>query len=910
MSTSNDTKALLETVARNTLDTFEFIATEASAKLSEQSTSPANALANVNTLTSEEAIRKIVEISDENRTNLQHLLKNPAIARVVAVDDENHLHTYFICRKSPAAIQFDDIELASYRSPVGRIASLPVREELQLPNGKVLKVVERAELHPILVGQDWDSENSLVQGENYDSHTVISLRDLLSTVPSEQSGDRLLEMLLEEESESANVVVGIRRTVLTRMELRDQPVLDKFQDGIFRMPLNSCLLLLGPPGTGKTTTLIRRLGQKLDVETLGPNEQLLIQNLNESSAFPHKESWMMFTPTSLLQQYVKESFSLEGVPASDNHVRTWADYKLYVARNVFGLLSTSTKKSGFVLKGSVNYLTDDALNNLTSWFDDFETWQKSYYIERLRKSAKELSINDDDRIAELGESLLALLESDDHTNIDRILRRLRGKISEAREIAIELKSEIDRSIRYALNLQVNLNRKFLDELATFLNSLSENIDSEVDEGDIGEEEEDEDDDDEQEKTPRIGRKRAELAYRRVLRTQSRAVASGRSLRKGTITASVIDWISDRGLKSEEQMEVGKSLLLQAKLRTFVNPVKLYIDGIPTRYRSYRHVCQSDKGWYQNIKIRRTDIHSLELDMLLLSILRGARSLFSSREVVRELQDPYWSALLPVYHSYKNQIFVDEATDFSAIQLSCMSALSHPLTNSFFACGDFHQRLSSWGTRSIIDIKWANPKIDIEKVSVGYRQSRELNKFSRKIVQLAGETDYDVVLPQHADREGFPPVLVENIHNNVDAGKWIADRVKEIENIVNLLPSIAILVPEEEQVGPVARTLGEALTEQNINVVACHNGQALGQENDIRVFDVQHIKGLEFEAVFFKDADRLAELYPDLYDKFLYVGSTRAATYLGVTCLGTLPFAISDLRTLFSPDWKETSRSVA
>jgi DNA helicase IV len=78
---------------------------------------------------------------------------------------------------------------------------------------------------------------------------------------------------------------------------------------------------------------------------------------------------------------------------------------------------------------------------------------------------------------------------------------------------------------------------------------------------------------------------------------------------------------------------------------------------------------------------------------------------------------------------------------------------------------------------------------------------------------------------------------------------------------------------------------------------------MGQDSDVRVFDVQHIKGLEFEAVFFIGIDRLAKLHPQLFDKYLYVGTTRAATYLGFTCDKVLPPAISSLRPLFVSDWK-------
>ena len=904
MGISNDTRDYLETVAGDTLETFEAIAAVANARLSERPTSPEDVLANVNTLTSRHAIGMLDRIMDENRTSLRHLLHEPAIARVVVIKDESHRSTYFICRTSPVPMADGEAQLASYRSPVGRLASLPVGERMELPNGEVLEVAERAILRPIRVEQGWDSQNSVLESGAYGPLTVESLRALLARVPSDEIDEQLLEKLLEEELESANVVEGIRRAVLTRMELRDQPVLDQFQDEIFRMPLDSRLLLLGPPGTGKTTTLIRRLGLKLDVEFLDHDERLLIQSLGGSSTMPHATSWLMFTPTSLLQQYVKESFSREGVPASDKHVRTWTDYRREVARNVFGLLRTPTKRSGFVLQDSVSYLSDDALRNLTSWFDDFEAWQQSAFVERLRNAAKELTSMGEGRHAELGDVLLALLGSNDPTNIGRMLRSLRGRVGEAREIATELKSEIDGVIRRALVLQVNRNRSFLDELAEFLDSLVDSTDRPVDEGDVREEEDDEeeDDDDEEEGTPRIGRRGAELAFRRALRSQARAVASGRTIRRGATTAKIIDWIGDRGLEAGEQMKVGKSVLLRARVRTFVNPPKLYVDGTATRYRAYRRVRQSEERWYLNVKILRTDVHPLELDMLLLSILRGARSLLESMEIRRNLRDSFWATLLPVHDSYRNQIFADEATDFSPVQLACMSALSHPATHSFFACGDFNQRLSAWGARSVSEIAWADKRVGIERVTIGYRQSQELNEFARQIVRIAGGTDYEVVLPAHADRDGVPPVLVENMRNYVEVGIWLANRVTEIENFVGQLPSIAILVPEEDQVLPVARALGQALEEQNVNVVACPNGQVIGQDNDIRVYDAQHIKGLEFEAVFFKDIDRLAEIYPDLFDKFLYVGATRAATYLGLTCSGTLPTSISDLRSMFSSEW--------
>jgi hypothetical protein len=67
---------------------------------------------------------------------------------------------------------------------------------------------------------------------------------------------------------------------------------------------------------------------------------------------------------------------------------------------------------------------------------------------------------------------------------------------------------------------------------------------------------------------------------------------------------------------------------------------------------------------------------------------------------------------------------------------------------------------------------------------------------------------------------------------------------EIERFTGELPSIAVLVNAESEVGPLAAALDAVLVDRNIRVVSCPNGQVVGQDNDVRVFSVEHIKGLE------------------------------------------------------------------
>ncbi len=88
----------------------------------------------------------------------------------------------------------------------------------------------------------------------------MSIRYVSGIENAGEDTEAFLNAIAEGRSEGAEIFEGLQRQVRTSMALRDQPILDKFQDKIFRLPINSQLLIIGPPGTGKTTTLIRRLG--------------------------------------------------------------------------------------------------------------------------------------------------------------------------------------------------------------------------------------------------------------------------------------------------------------------------------------------------------------------------------------------------------------------------------------------------------------------------------------------------------------------------------------------------------------------------------------------------------------------------------------------------------------------------
>lgn len=878
----------LEDVASEVLSQFENIATAARKRRDDSRVVGPSALASINTLNSNSAVMSLRDIDTSERESCRHLADEPAIARVLVEDDDGNQRTYYICRVTPVS---GISNLTGYYTPIGRLASLPVGSTYRLPNGVSVEVLERAQLHPIPQAEEWDSKDTIVELEGARPVTVASLRALLTKIAGEEDAADIVSQILAQESLNDNVAEGVRRSVIKKMELRDQPVLDQYQDEIFRLPMDKRLFILGPPGTGKTTTLIRRLGQKLHPEFLTEEERRLV----EGGTTTHASSWLMFTPTELLRQYLKEAFAREGIPASNLHIQTWRDYQLELAKSTFGILRSATG-GFFVLRDAHPTLRPGTEDRLIELFADFDAWERSTYLSGLMDAAGLLAKSPLAEGRTWGARFEASLAKE--SDLVALLEGLAAHAPNLQTFVAGLKKASDEKIQRSLNVIMNRDKRFLDDLSRYIDGLQQAQASEPDDLDDVEAE-----DDEESNLPR-GRAAATItAYMQAVRAYARAEAAGRPLNKASRNGKIIEWLGERILSKADRAQVGESLLVQTSARHFVNPVKRYLDGISKRYRAFRRVRQDNGAWYVNEGFKPRDIHPLELDVLLLAVIRAAGSLATKKNELRDTSDPAWTVLEPMLRLYRNQILVDEATDFSAIQMGCMAGLADPRIRSFFACGDFNQRLTTWGARSADDVRWVFQDLEIKEVTVSYRQSEQLNDLARAIILAVGGSEQAVTLPDYVENKGVAPALLEMAGDaNVRIG-WLADRILEIERQLDQLPSTAIFVNGEDEVGLVATQLGEVLADHNIQVVACPQGKVMGQDSDVRIFDIQYIKGLEFEAAFFMSVDRLAEMHPTLFDKYLYVGTTRAATYLGITCDMTLPTRIDSLRSRFVSDWQ-------
>jgi superfamily I DNA/RNA helicase len=296
----------------------------------------------------------------------------------------------------------------------------------------------------------------------------------------------------------------------------------------------------------------------------------------------------------------------------------------------------------------------------------------------------------------------------------------------------------------------------------------------------------------------------------------------------------------------------------------------------------------------------------ELDVLILIMLRHARRLLASPGPERLELTTAHEWLEKIKGRYLVQVLVDEATDLSAVQLACTIELAFPKLRSWFACGDFRQRLTLNGIQDRSELEWLGRttgiRLDSRDINIGYRQSRQLRELSDDLGALLDGVKASTAPPRDEEEAGVSPLLVENVSVS-HAARWLAQRIREVERAIGGLPAIAIFVDGDEHVAPLAHALEAALAPWNIVVKGRTEDSSVGDAREVRVFDVNNVKGMEFEAVFFVGVDALERRLPDLFARFLYVGLTRAATYLGISCEQSLPTTLSPIRPHFSKeDW--------
>ena len=701
------------------------------------------------------------------------------------------------------------------------------------------------------VAGEWDASAKMYFKETASSHS--SLRTLLQSVDSD------VFSFSEEFNESTTG--KIKQDVISSMGLRDNPILDKFQDKIQRQDPDIKIIVLGPPGTGKTTTLIKKLGLNLDSN-------------DENSRLPGDKSWYMFTPTELLKVYLKEAFSRENIAAPDENVFVWKDFIRNIARDNLMLLETSLR-SGFQLSDE-NYIKVQSSENQKNIFINFFEFQNKEFLSKLATAHKDIMNLKDPEIKDML-GYLSITQDTRIVSICNDLEKIFEKVSEKlQKIQAQLKNIVGKALTDGLKWEKETIKESLFNLRNEIDSKYKIVSNTEDIGD---------DDDEEEK------KYFALSPQEII--QKYLIEPVQNLaytfyKKKKISEKSFNFIVgntikfDKIIPDNKKNEIGALVEELKLLRNFRNPKSRYLSSLKTNYRSFRRL---NKDYYIDTFNPRA-ISYPELDIVILAYFKAYKAF---------KMDKLDEALM------RRQIFVDEITDFSAVQIAIMDNLLQKNSKCFFGAGDINQRLTEIGVSSVDDFKWALEQVQIEEIKIPYRQSKQLFELSTKIIGARVDS-YEQ--PKYIDNDRLDPVAGYSLDSMEKQADWLATRIIEIERKIETLPSIAILVNTEDKVKKLADELNKRLKHNNIAVDACENGRIIGNRHSVRVFCIDYIKGLEFEAAFFMDVDELADLKPRIFEKYLYVGISRAATFLGLTSRRTkMPDKIENLRSMFVSNWE-------
>lgn len=228
------------------------------------------------------------------------------------------------------------------------------------------------------------------------------------------------------------------------------------------------------------------------------------------------------------------------------------------------------------------------------------------------------------------------------------------------------------------------------------------------------------------------------------------------------------------------------------------------------------------------------------------------------------------------------IGVDEATDFCECDIYAMQSLLYNDYNSFTLCGDLMQRLTKQGIKTWKNIApFLGEMIPLEMIT-SYRQSKALLNVAQSLYAdtIGEEPGYVAYMKSSKVPE---PLYFVSEDESVKIS-WIEKRINEVYIAYGKkLPSIAIFLNKKDEIKGFVDRLRDTdfIYDAGIEIVDGSEGNVLASSNQIRVYPIDVVKGMEFDVVFFHNIDN-ATADDDLIKRYIYVGVSRAAFFLGIT----------------------------
>jgi hypothetical protein len=709
----------------------------------------------------------------------------------------------------------------------------------------------------------------------------------------EEQLTQLLKRIGEAEHRKKNALEKAQSFIRKHAELRHQPILDPWQEEIKRSHLyDKTVAINGGPGTGKTTSLIQRIKFLLDEKAM---EEYMpkLSNTEKDKLFKNGNNWMFFSPNELLKLFLRNNMTAEGLMGDDSRVMVWDDYKSTLAKK-YKLFNPETQ-GPFLLLRKFNdvHLLPTSPKQLRSIVTGFDSFYLQHQNDKLQKL---LGIDVSSfEWKRQGSAIQQYINRQEKDYTVPSLIRLYFNIQETfGEEVQEIMTELLEMIRHAtakLVVVLGQNPTVKSQLLTLIEEWKSQNQTD---------DEDDEEDEDEENEPISTSDLEQLLFKRLLSLIRKiALKKFDDVTKLTARDKALIALIEPVAKFEDLSTnfdaLGQKAFFAKYFAKSARGVAVNLVSETSRlYKGFRRAelaSRKNKWNYtvldhiiNQVAEKNKRLHADE-QAFLLSFINGLvvnsykTSRIKSRQIKHAYFDAYREASRPV-------IGVDEATDFHLIDLLAIHSLGDFEISSVTYSGDLMQRLTKGGIRSWKDLSPFIRNFEVKELQVSYRQSPTLLEVATSIYNQATGSKAEYLSFTDKDEEREPKPLVFKDEDENARIEWISKRILDIYKAYGrTIPSIAIFLSDENELESFSSKLGEIdrLADVDIKVKPCINGLVLGDPNTIRVFSVDHIKGLEFEAVFYHDIHKMfSSTDKDLLLRNLYVGLSRASFYLGVT----------------------------
>lgn len=690
----------------------------------------------------------------------------------------------------------------------------------------------------------------------------------------------------------------LRRTAVKRLGLRERDVVDAEQSRIIYKHMTDSIFVTGSAGTGKTTTLASRIRSKVMPEYRIEEDKEFILRSDEVRELVGAEKWICFTPDQVLSQQVQNA-SAQG-DLTKNY-RSLDGYRTLLGTNVFGFL-----KPVRVVTTAEDEETVEEEDDLTS---DCAVWRRprrgqkaNDVLQARRRNTKGLVqyFNEAfDGIRDLEvrnyNSCRARIQKCKDPAVARFVQLFFDQLGQYRNAVsgdwenLMLIPQAEQHLREASRAQKEYVASRLTEVIAGIRAKGLGSSDDKD-----------------------------ATLKNALRRYAAGKADAKVRRKqneGKFDTLFDAAVAQKVVNREQVKQLGIEVLAQKSMQQLDGTLGRLISGAWPLYQAWRVGKKKDRNSGLN-DFEPNEIDSNEYDLLVLLGFKIADDLI---RVYRNAKLPLPDALRKIRDARQYQVFVDEAPDFTILQLAAMACLTPPEARSLFCVGDFSQRRNANGIGGLDDLRHLTPPpldgdanqylsvlsrpMTTTQLTRSYRQSDVMFDFA-KALRAGGGAERDRNLAVHRPDESVVPQIAHA--HDVDAvALWIVDRLLEIADLLpDGLPSVAVFVAGDDYGRRLADALEDARYPAGLDVQAVFcDGANAGEGHQIRVFDLEHVKGLEFEAAFVVNLDEMErrEDWSATFQELLYVAATRAATFFGVTYSESEPTCLTPVRHLMATD---------